>query len=397
MNKQVLLGVCGSIAAYKAADIARGLMREGLNVRVVMTTHATQMIAPATFAALTGNPVLIDAFDEPVAGQIAHIQWAQEADLILIAPATAHTLAKLALGLADDMLTTLALAATAPLYIAPAMNPAMWSHPATQHNIQILTERGAQFIPPAFGIMACGDEGWGKLAEVEAIVQHVAGTVLRPKDLQGMRVLITAGPTYEPIDPVRFVGNRSSGKMGYAIAQAARERGAEVTLISGPVSLPAPAGVEVIFTQTADQMLTAVQTHFEACDVFVAAAAVADYKPAQPLSSKRKRDSKLWALEMVPNPDIVATVAAHKGNRYIVGFAAETDKVVENALHKLKKKGLDLIAANDVSAPGRGFEVDTNQLTLFFANGIARELPLMSKRETAHALWDAILEGRHAK
>lgn len=397
MNKQVLLGVCGSIAAYKAADIARGLMREGLNVRVVMTTHATQMIAPATFAALTANPVLIDAFDEPVAGQIAHIQWAQEADLILIAPATAHTLAKLAHGLADDMLTTLALAATAPLYIAPAMNPAMWSHPATQHNIQILTERGAQFIPPTFGIMACGDEGWGKLADVEAIVQHVAGAVLRPKDLQGLRVLITAGPTYEPIDPVRFVGNRSSGKMGYAIAQAARERGAEVTLISGPVSLPAPAGVEVIFTQTADQMLTAVQTHFEACDVFVAAAAVADYKPAQPLSSKRKRDSKLWALEMVPNPDIVATVAAHKGNRYIVGFAAETDKVVENALHKLKKKGLDLIAANDVSAPGRGFEVDTNQLTLFFANGIARELLLMSKRETAHALWDAILEGRHAK
>lgn len=397
MNKQVLLGVCGSIAAYKAADIARGLMREGLNVRVVMTTHATQMITPATVAALTGNPVLIDAFDEPVAGQIAHIQWAQEADLILIAPATAHTLAKLAHGLADDMLTTLALAATAPLYIAPAMNPAMWSHPATQHNVQILTERGAQFIPPAFGIMACGDEGWGKLAEVEAIVQHVAGEVLRPKDLQEVRVLITAGPTYEPIDPVRFVGNRSSGKMGYAIAQAARERGAEVTLISGPVSLPAPAGVEVIFTQTADQMLTAVQTHFEACDVFVAAAAVADYKPAQPLSSKRKRDSKLWALEMVPNPDIVATVAAHKGNRYIVGFAAETDKVVENALHKLKKKGLDLIAANDVSAPGRGFEVDTNQLTLFFANGIARELPLMSKREMAHALWDAILEGRHAK
>jgi phosphopantothenoylcysteine decarboxylase/phosphopantothenate--cysteine ligase len=349
---QILLGVCGSVAAYRACDVARELMHRGHQVHVVMTVHATRLVAPATFAALTGNPVTVDPFDEPHPGQIAHIRLAQEADLLLIAPATAHTMARLALGLADDMLTTVALATRAPILIAPAMNPAMWSHPTTQVHVETLRARGVEFIDPTYGVMACGDEGWGKIADTATIVEAVEQRLNRSAQLKGIHVLITAGPTYEPIDPVRFLGNRSSGKMGYAIAQAALERGATVTLISGPTALQPPAGAKLIRVQTAQQMLEAVQRQFHDCEVFIAAAAVADYRPERVYPLKRKRTARAWNLRLVPNPDILGTVARAKGHRLLIGFAAETDKALLHAREKLIRKGLDLIAVNDVLEPG---------------------------------------------
>lgn len=365
-------------------------MRSGHTVRVVMTRAATRLISPATFAALTGNPVVVDVFDEPEPGQIAHIRLAQDSDLLLIAPATAHTIARLALGLADDMLTTIALATRAPILIAPAMNPAMWTHPATQAHVQTLQARGVEFIDPTYGVMACGDEGWGKIADTPVIVQAVQQRLQRAHDLKGVRVLITAGPTYEPIDPVRFVGNRSSGKMGYAVAEAALARGAEVTLISGPTALTPPAGAKVVRVQTAQQMFDAVQAAFDACDVFIATAAVADYRPERALPAKRKRNTQRWTLRMVANPDILGTVAQRKGNRIVVGFAAETDKALQHAQEKLLHKNLDLIAVNDVLEPGSGFEVDTNRLTLIYADGHIEPLPLMSKRACAEKLIEAV-------
>ncbi len=388
----ILLGVSGSIAAYRACDVARELMRQGHRVQVVMTRAATRLISPDTFAALTGNPVTVDVFEEPVAGEIAHIKLAQESELVLIAPATAHTIARLALGLADDMLTTLALATCAPILIAPAMNPAMWSHPATQAHVQTLRARGVEFIDPAYGVMACGDEGWGKIADTPVIVQAVEQRLHRAHDLQGVHVLITAGPTYEPIDPVRFIGNRSSGKMGYALAEAALAHGARVTLITGPTALTPPAGAEVIPVRTALQMYEAVQERFDACDVFIAAAAVADYRPERALRRKHKRTEGEWTIRLVPNPDILASVATRKGKRIVVGFAAETDKALQHAAQKLKRKNLDLIAVNDVLEAGSGFEVDTNRLTLLHADGRVEELPQMSKRACAERVIEAVVE-----
>ncbi len=389
-----MLGVCGSVAAYRACDVARELMHRGHTVHVVMTPHATRLIAPATFAALTGNPVTVDTFDEPLPGQIAHIRLAQDANLILIAPATAHTIARLALGLADDMLTTIALATCAPILIAPAMNPAMWTHPTTQLHVQTLQARGVEFIDPTYGIMACGDEGWGKIADTPTIIEAVEQRLQRANELNGVRVLVTAGPTYEPIDPVRFIGNRSSGKMGYAVAQAAAERGADVVLISGPTALQPPAGVKLIRVQTAEQMLQAVLEQFESCDIFISVAAVADYRPERVYPQKRKRGNRGWHLRLVPNPDILGTVAPRKGHRLLVGFAAETDKALEHAHQKLLQKGLDLIAVNDVLEPESGFEVDTNRLTLLYADGRIEPLPLLPKRVAAQRLIDAIVRLR---
>ncbi|BCW95222.1 MAG: bifunctional phosphopantothenoylcysteine decarboxylase/phosphopantothenate--cysteine ligase CoaBC [Fimbriimonadales bacterium] len=388
----ILLGVSGSIAAYRACDVARELMRQGHRVQVVMTRAATRLISPDTFAALTGNPVTVDVFDEPVAGEIAHIKLAQVSDLVLIAPATAHTIARLTLGLADDMLTTLALATRAPILIAPAMNPTMWSHPATQAHVQTLRARGVEFIDPTYGVMACGDEGWGKIADTPVIVQAVQQRLCRAHDLQGVHVLITAGPTYEPIDPVRFIGNRSSGKMGYALAEAALAHGARVTLITGPTALTPPAGAEVVPVRTALQMYEAVQERFDACDVFIAAAAVADYRPERALRRKHKRTEGDWTIRLVPNPDILASVATRKGQRIVVGFAAETDKALQHAAQKLKRKNLDLIAVNDVLEAGSGFEVDTNRLTLLYADGRVEELPQMSKRACAERVIEAVVE-----
>jgi phosphopantothenoylcysteine decarboxylase/phosphopantothenate--cysteine ligase len=290
------------------------------------------------------------------------------------------------------MLTTIALATRAPILIAPAMNPAMWTHPATQAHVQTLQARRVEFIDPTYGVMACGDEGWGKIADTPVIVQAVQQRLQRRHDLQGVRVLITAGPTYEPIDPVRFVGNRSSGKMGYAVAEAAQAHGAEVRLITGPTALTPPAGAEVVRVQTAQQMFEAVQAAFDACDVFIATAAVADYRPERTLPAKRRRESQRWTLHLVANPDILGTVAQRKGKRVVVGFAAETDKVLHHAQEKLQRKNLDLIAMNNVLEPDSGFEVDTNRLTLLYADGRVEALPLMSKRECAERLIQAVRE-----
>jgi len=397
VGPRVVLGVSGSIACYRACDVARELMHRGYTVQVVMTHAASRLIAPATFEALTGRPAVIDAFDEPVRGQIAHIRLAQEADLVLIAPATAHTIARLALGLADNMLTTLCLATRAPLLIAPAMNPAMWRHPATQTHVRTLQQRGVQFIDPTYGVMACGDEGWGKIADTPVIVQAVVERLTQGESLKGVRILITAGPTYEPIDSVRFIGNRSSGKMGYAVAEAARQRGAEVVLVSGPTALPDPMGVSVIRVQTAQQMLEAVSEHFDACEVFIATAAVADYRPETSMPSKRKRQTRAWTVRLVPNPDILGTVAQRKAHRILVGFAAETDKVLEHARQKLQRKHLDLLAVNDVLEPGSGFEVDTNRLTLLYADGRIEALPQMSKQACAEVLMARVVDLYRAK
>ncbi|GIV08302.1 MAG: peptidase ClpP [Fimbriimonadales bacterium] len=367
-------------------------MHAGHVVRVVMTHAAARLVSPDTFAALTGNPVVVDVFDEPEPGQIAHIRLAQDSDLILIAPTTAHTLARLALGLADDMLTTIALATRAPILIAPAMNPAMWTHPATQAHVQTLQARGVEFIDPTYGVMACGDEGWGKIADTPVIVQAVQQRLQRTRDLQGVHILITAGPTYEPIDPVRFIGNRSSGKMGYAVAEAALAHGATVTLITGPTALQPPPGVEVVSVRTAQQMYDAVEARFEQCEVFIAAAAVADYRPERTLPTKHKRSKDTWTIQLVPNPDILGTMAQRKEHRVVVGFAAETEKALIHAQKKLLRKNLDLIAVNDVLEPGSGFEVDTNRLTLIYPDGRIEPLPLMSKRECAEQLIRVVSE-----
>lgn len=392
-GRRILLGVSGSIAAYKAADIASRLGHLGASVHVVLTRSAAQFIGEATFRTLTRNPVLSDVFDEPFDRQIAHIQLAQESDLILVAPATANVLAKLAHGLADDLLTTVLLAATAPVLVAPAMNSAMLQHPATQANLETLRARGVTLVEPGFGVLACRTEGYGRLADVEAIVEAVAERLTRARDLEGLRVLVTAGATREPIDPVRFISNRSSGKMGYAIAEAAVARGAQVTLISGPASVAPPPGVEVVRVGTTEEMLAAAEARFDACDLFMAAAAPADYAPEAVAAEKIKREKagKRWTLCLRETPDIVATLSARKTHQITVGFAAETHDLLNHAAAKLKRKRLDLIIANDVTAEGAGFEVDTNIVTLVWPDGRTETLPQQPKRALADRLLDAIL------
>ncbi|MEI6513333.1 MAG: bifunctional phosphopantothenoylcysteine decarboxylase/phosphopantothenate--cysteine ligase CoaBC [bacterium] len=390
-GKRILLGICGSVAAYKAADVARDLMRHGADVHVVLTVHGRWFVTPALFEALTGHPVTIDSFDEPEPGKIAHLELPRNTDLFLVAPATAHTMAKFANGLADDMLSTALLANTSPVLLAPAMNPRMWANPATQANVEALRLRGFSFVEPAYGIMACGDEGEGRLADVSDIVSAAQQLLSHSKDMQGKRVLITAGPTREPIDPVRFLGNRSSGKMGYALAKAAKSRGASVTLISGPTALSPEAGIEVVNVETAAQMKEAVEKHFNDCDIFISAAAVSDFRPANYLEAKKKRNGSSWTVELVPNEDIVAAMSSKKKAQIVVGFAAETSDLLENASKKLRSKNLDLIAANDVTEPGSGFETDTNRLTLLYPDGRQDSLPQLPKSQAANRLLDAVL------
>lgn len=390
-GRRVLLGVAGSIAAYRAADIASALTRRGADVHVVLTRHAAAFVGPPTFRALTANPVLSGVFDEPYDRHIAHIHLAQSVDLILVAPATANVLAKMAHGIADDMLTTLLLAATAPVLAAPAMNPVMLAHPATQANIGLLRERGVRFVQPGQGRLACGAEGIGRLAEVDTIVGLAADLLLRQRDLRGLRLLVTAGATREPLDPVRYLTNRSSGKMGYAVAAAAAQRGAEVTLVSGPAAIEPPAGVDLVRVGTAAEMLEACRAPFADCAAFVAAAAPADYTPEAVEPRKiKKRGGDPLALRLVPTPDILATLAARKRAQVVVGFAAETENLLANAAEKLVRKGLDLVAANDVTEEGAGFEVDTNRVTLLWPDGRSEALPLLPKRDVAERLLDAV-------
>lgn len=372
-QKTVLIGVTGCIAAYKACEILRGLQKADVRVKVVMTEHATHFVDPLTFRALTHEPVAVGLFDDP-SDPIHHISLAQEADLFLVAPCTANVMAKIAHGIADDLLTTTALATTAPVFLAPAMNVHMYENAATQANMKTLRERGLRFIEAGSGYLACGDVGRGRLAEPDDIVAAVLDALAEEapaRDLAGKRVLVTAGPTVEPIDPVRYLTNRSSGKFGYAIAEAAARRGAEVTLVSGPVALTAPAGIETVSIESARDMLAACEDAFDAADIAIFAAAVADMRPASPAERKLKKGrdgDALSSLELTENPDVLATLASRKDGQVVIGFAAETDDVLDNAAKKLAKKNADVIVANEVGSD-KTFGKDDNEIWLVDAAG----------------------------
>jgi phosphopantothenoylcysteine decarboxylase/phosphopantothenate--cysteine ligase len=382
----IILGVTGSIAAYRAADIARELMRQNCTVRVCLTDNGEKFVTRVLFESLTGQPCLMWAFDEPEAGRMAHIDWARQADAMLIAPATANILGKIAHGVADDMLTTIALAYTGPMLFAPAMNPAMYASQPTREAIQILKSRAAAFIEPSDGEVACGEQGQGKLAAIPDIVKATMEVVRRNDRLKGKRVLITSGPTREPIDDVRFISNRSSGKMGAALARAALLMGAEVMVISGPAVAPLPFGAEVKRVDTAMEMLMAALSEVGNADLIIGAAAVADYRPSNPVKGKLRRINQPMSVNMIPNPDVIAELAkAAKPGAKIVGFAAEPDPDLEVAKSKLARKGLAAIAVNNVSQPGVGFDMDDNDLTLIYADGSVESSGKMSK--LACALW----------
>lgn len=389
-DQKILLGVSGGIAAYKACELTRRLRDAGCTVRVVMTRAATAFVTPLTFQALSGQPVRTDLLDAEAESGMDHIALARWADQIVIAPASADLMARLAAGLADDLLTTLCLATEAPILLAPAMNRIMWAHPATQANKTLLLTRGIRLVGPESGNQACGEEGVGRMAEPESIVQAVLGTGA----LAGRRVLITAGPTHEPIDPVRYIGNRSSGRMGVALAAAARNAGADVCLVHGPLAVAPPPGVETIAVATAEAMLAAVLDRVDQSDLFIAAAAVADYRPRETAAQKIKKDAPHIGLELVRNPDILATVAARSPRPFVVGFAAETTSLRENALAKLARKGLDMIAANDVSG-GRAIGQVENALTVFWPGG-EKTLPQQPKDALARDLIQLVAEHLNA-
>ncbi|CVH76351.1 Coenzyme A biosynthesis bifunctional protein CoaBC [Coriobacteriaceae bacterium CHKCI002] len=391
-GKTVLLGVTGCIAAYKSCEIVRALQKAGVRVKVVMTEHATEFVGPTTFRALTHEKVAVGLFDDPE-DPIHHVSLAQEADAFLIAPCTANVIAKIANGIADDLLTTTALATTAPLIIAPAMNVNMYDNGATRYNIGKLHIRGARIVEAGDGYLACGDVGKGRLADIEDIVSATLDELGVRRDLDGRRVMVTAGPTVEPIDPVRYISNRSSGKTGYAIARAAALRGADVTLVSGPVSLPAPEGVRVVRVRTAHEMLEAAEEAFRDADIAVFAAAVADMRPRAVSDRKLKKSldgDELGAIELVENPDILATLAARKDRQVVVGFAAETNDVVPNAEAKLAAKRADFVVANQVGE-GMAFGTDDNAVWFVDAEEV-EELPRMPKSRLADEILDKAVQ-----
>jgi phosphopantothenoylcysteine decarboxylase/phosphopantothenate--cysteine ligase len=388
-GKKILLGVTGGIAAYKTPDLVRRLRDQGAEVRVVMTGSAAKLVAPTVFQAVSGNPVRLDLWDEQAEAAMGHIELARWADLVVIAPATAHAMAQLAAGMAGNLLSTLCLATTAPLVLVPAMNHSMWMHPATQANRVLLASRGVRFVGPAAGAQACGETGPGRMVEpadvVAALVAEQAGG-----PLSGTRVLVTAGPTREPIDPVRFVSNRSSGKMGFAVAQAAVEAGARVTLVAGPVSICTPAGVERIDVETAAEMHAATLARAADADIYIGAAAVSDYRPEQVPANKIKKKADTLDLNMVRCPDVLAAVAALPDGPFTVGFAAETEKLEEYALEKLKKKQLDMIVANLVGS-NLGFDRDDNSAIVLWPGG-REEISRTSKAELARQVVDMITQ-----
>lgn len=384
----VVLGVTGCIAAYKACELARALMRADCRVKVVMTEAATHFVGPTTFRALTGEQVAEGLWD-PAQTRVQHISLAEEADVFVIAPATANTLVKLAEGRADDLLSTSALATEATLVIAPAMNVHMWRADTTQSAVATLRARGAVVVSPDTGDLACGEEGEGRLAEPAVIAEAVLAEARRTRDLLGVRVLVTAGPTREALDPVRFLGNASSGKTGYAIAEEAARRGADVTMVSGPTTLADPFGVRTLRVTSAQEMRDAVLGEYPQADAVIATAAVADFRPATAAAHKQKKESAPLTIELERTPDILAELGANKDGRLLVGFAAETRDVVEAAAVKLAAKNLDLVVANDVSAEGLGFASDINLVWLVSANG-ADELPVQSKQSIARQLWDRV-------
>lgn len=392
-GKCVVVGVTGGIAAYKTCEVVSRLKKLHADVRVIMTKNATEFVSPLTFQSLSHNPVSVDTFANIQTWEIEHIALAQRADVFVIAPATANIIGKLACGIADDMLSTTVMATHAPVLIAPAMNTAMLENAATQQNMRTLSERGMRFIAPGTGMLACGTSGAGRMSEPSQIVDEIVRTLRPREDFAGLSVVVTAGPTAEPLDPVRYITNRSSGKMGYAIAEAAHARGAHVTLISGPTAIQPPKGVDIVRIGTTQELYDAVLGHADA-DVVIQAAAPADYRAREISPTKIKRTGDSLMIELVPNPDIAAALGARKHpGQTLVGFAAETNNVIENAQGKLKRKSLDLIVANDVTRAGAGFDVDTNIVTLIDGEGM-KELPMMTKREVADGILDRVAELR---
>ena len=390
-DKNVILGVSGGIAAYKSAEILRRLRQAGARVRVIMTQNAQWFVGAGTFEALSGQAVFKDMFEEGREATIRHIDWAQAADGVIIAPATANIIGKLAHGIADDPLSTFMLAVTAPVLICPSMNSHMYTNKAVQRNLDTLRSDGYFVMEPGSGELACGTTGPGRLPDPGIIVDQFLSCFV-PNDLAGMKFIVTAGPTIEPIDPVRFISNPSTGKMGYAVAWAAAQRGAAVTLISGPTVLPDPLNVTTIRVQTTDEMAAAVFDHFENADVIVKAAAVSDYSPQESAGHKIKKGNQEWVLSLKQNKDILRTLGRKKTRQVLVGFAAETRDLEQNATQKLAEKNLDMIVGNLVGSAASGFGSDTNAVTFFFNDGTKESLPSMQKQAVAHILLDRIVE-----
>jgi phosphopantothenoylcysteine decarboxylase / phosphopantothenate---cysteine ligase len=391
-NKTVVLGVTGGIAVYKSLDIISKLKKKNIDVHVIMTNSATEFVSELSFQSLSQNPVIVGMFEEPKSWEIQHISLAERADVFVVAPATANIIGKIANGIADDMLSTTILATKAPILIAPAMNTNMYENTIVQRNISSLKSMGYVFVEPDEGRLACGSTGKGKLADTDKIVDYIEMMLHNPKDLKGKRVLVTAGPTREDIDPVRFISNRSTGKMGYSIARAARNRGAEVILISGRTNLRPPEGVKLINVYSAEDMYNAVREHFDDVDIVIKSAAVGDYKPKTKSNIKMKKSDSDMQIELTRNKDILYEVGKMKKNQIIVGFAAETNELLENAKIKIEKKNLDLIVANDVTMEKAGFGVDTNTVNIIKENGETISLPNMLKEEVAHKILDVLLE-----
>ncbi|HET7629340.1 MAG TPA: bifunctional phosphopantothenoylcysteine decarboxylase/phosphopantothenate--cysteine ligase CoaBC [Bacillales bacterium] len=393
-KETILLCVSGGIAAFKAAALTSKLAQQGFDVHVLMTENAQRFVTPLTFQALSRNAVHTDTFDEPDSTSIAHIDLADRADLVIVAPATANVIGKLANGIADDVVSTTILATKAPVWVAPAMNVNMYNHPAVQNNLEQLRRMNVKLLEPGEGLLACGWIGKGRLAEPEVIADAVLRHFEAGKDqpLRGQKFLVTAGPTQEKIDPVRYFSNHSSGKMGYALAKAAAARGAEVTLVSGPSELPPPAGVKVVRVTSAAEMYEQVVERFAAQDAVIKAAAVADYRPKRTFSEKFKKGGGEWVVEMERTQDILAELGARKKDQVLVGFAAETNDVQRHASEKLRKKNLDFIVVNDISQQGSGFRTDTNQVTVVSREGEAAQWPLLSKDEVAERIVDEVYE-----
>ena len=393
-GKCVLLGVTGGIAAYKMANVASALRKLGADVEVIMTRNATQFITPITFETLTGHKCMVDTFDRDFKFEVTHIALAKKADVILVAPATANVIAKMAHGIADDMLTTTVLAAKCPKLVSPAMNTGMLENPITQDNIATLERYGFTVIPSESGVLACKDVGSGRLPKEDVLIEYILHAIARPKDLAGLRIAVTAGPTQEPLDPVRYLTNHSTGKMGYAVARAAAMRGADVTLIHGPTALPPVRFTEDVPITTAQDMYDAVTSRFDAMDILVMAAAVADYRPATVADDKIKKKDGDLSIPVERTADILGTIGPRKTRQFLCGFSMETRDMLENSSAKLTRKNLDMVVANNLKVAGAGFGVDTNVVTLITPDG-ARELPLMSKSDVADAILDEILKRRN--
>ena len=398
MSKTVVLGVSGGIAAYKACDVVSRLRKENIQVNVIMTKHATEFVSALTFQSISQNPVAVEMFEPVTNWDIEHISLAKKADIFLIAPATANVIGKIANGIADDMLSTTVMATKAPVVIAPAMNTNMYENPVTQANIQKLKDLGYIFIEPGYGRLACGDLGPGKLAEPDLIVENIKFLLNKNDELKGKNVLVTAGPTQEAIDPVRYITNKSTGKMGYALAYQAALMGAKVTLVTGPTNIEIPFGIsEVIKVKSAQQMYETVTSSFDEMDIVIKSAAVADYKPKNISDSKIKKSDSDLVLELDRNKDILFELGKLKTKQVLVGFAAETDDLIANAQKKLAKKNLDFIVANDLKQEGAGFAGDTNIVKLLFADGNIEELPIMTKNQLSKEIYDKIIYIMHNK